>query len=77
MSYKEFQEENERCIVRNSVIFNFTKLQPYKWVIEVSIRTLPLDSEDGHESDWTKLTNVVTSIEAYFAYKNVLKGGLE
>lgn len=77
MSYKEFKEENERSIVRNSVIFTFTKLKIHKWLMEVSIQTLSKGSEDEKEHDWITLTNVLTSIEAYIAYENILKGGLE
>lgn len=76
MSYKEFTEENERCIVRNSVIFTFTKLKIHKYLIEVSIQTLPKESEDETEYDWTTSTIVLTSIEAYHAYENILNGGL-
>lgn len=77
MSYKEFTEENERCIVRNSVIFNFTKLNSHKWLIEASIQTLSKVTEDEKDKDWITLTNVSTSNEAYKAYENILNGGLE
>lgn len=70
MSYKEFTSTNERVIVRNSVQFRFLHISEYEYLIEVSIKT----KDDG---DYVNISNVVTTVEAYRAYENVLNGGLE
>lgn len=70
MSYKEFTSTNERVIVRNSVLFRFLHISEYEYLIEVSIRI----KDDG---EYVNISNVVTTIEAYSAYENVLNGGLE
>lgn len=70
MSNKEFISTNERVIVRNSVQFRFLHISEYEYLIEVSIRV----KDDG---EYVYMSNVVTTIEAYSAYENVLNGGLE
>lgn len=70
MSYKEFTSTNERVIVRNSVQFRFLHISEYEYLIEVSIRI----KDDG---EYLHISNVVTTIEAYSAYENILNGGLE
>lgn len=77
MSYKEFRESSERNITRNNVLFDFTKIREGMWLIEVSLPSLhtTIGEIEGHE--WVTCTNVVTDIEAYNVYENILKGGLE
>lgn len=77
MSYKEFRESSERNITRNNVLFDFTKIREGMWLIEVSLASLHtmIGEIEGHE--WITCTNVVTDIEAYNVYENILKGGLE
>lgn len=77
MSYKEFRESSERNIIRNNVLFDFTKIREGMWLIEVSLPSLHtmIGEIEGHE--WITCTNVVTDIEAYNVYENILKGGLE
>lgn len=77
MSYKEFRERSERRIVRTGTLFEFTKVRKGMWLIEVSLPSLHTmnGEEEGHE--WITCTNVVTDIEAYNVYENILKGGLE
>lgn len=77
MSYKEFRESSERNITRNNVLFDFTKIREGMWLIEVSLPSLHtmIGEIEGHE--WITCTNVVTEIEAYNVYENILKGGLE
>lgn len=77
MSYKEFRESCERSIARTGILFDFTKVRDGMWLIEVSLPSLHTmyGEEEGHE--WITCTNVVTEIEAYNVYENILKGGLE
>lgn len=77
MSYKEFRESSERNITRNNVLFDFTKIREGMWLIEVSLPSLHtmMGEIEGHE--WITCTNVVTDIEAYNVYENILKSGLE
>lgn len=77
MSYKEFRESSARNITRNNVHFDFTKIREGMWLIEVSLPSLHTmyGEEEGYE--WITCTNVVTDIEAYNVYENILKGGLE
>lgn len=77
MSYKEFRESRERNITRNNVLFDFTKIREGMWLIEVSLPSLHtmIGEIEGHE--WVTCTSVVTDIEAYNVYENILKGGLE
>ena len=70
MNYKEFTSENERVIVRNNVLFRYLHISQFEYLIEVSIRTFS-------EVEFVKMSNVVTDVEAYMAYENVLNGGLE
>lgn len=70
MNYKEFTSENERVIVRNKVLFRYLHISQFEYLIEVSIRTFS-------EVEFVKMSNVVTDVEAYMAYENVLNGGLE
>lgn len=70
MSYEEFRNEKERVIVRNSVQFRFLNISGYEYLIEVAIKA----TENGEH---VYLSNVVTTIEAYRAYENVLNGGLK
>lgn len=70
MNYKEFTSEKERVIVRNNVLFRYVHISQFEYLIEVSIRTFS-------EVEFAKMSNVVTDVEAYMAYENVLNGGLE
>lgn len=70
MSYQEFTSVNERVIVRNSVQFRFLHISEYEYLIDVLIRI-----KDGEK--YLSMTNIVTTVEAYTAYENILNGGLE
>lgn len=70
MSYDEFRSSNERVIVRNSVQFRFLNISECEYMIEILIRVW----NDGR---FIHVTNIVTTVEAYSAYENILNGGLE
>ena len=77
MSYKEFKESSKRSIVKNGMLYDFTKVREGMWLIEVSLPSLhtTIGEIEGHE--WVICTNVVTDIEAYEVHENILKGVLE
>lgn len=77
MSYKEFRESSKREIVKNGMIYDFTKVHEGIWLIEVSLPSLhtTIGEIEGHE--WITCTGVVTEIEAYYVCENILKGGHE
>ena len=77
MSYKEFTQERERRIVRNGMIFDFTRVREHTCLIEVSLASLPKMIGEAEAHDWVSCTNIVTDMEAYHVYENILNGGLE
>ena len=77
MSYKEFTQERERRIARNGMIFDFTRVREHMCIIEVSLASLPKTIGKVETHDWVSCTNIVTDIEAYYVYENILNGGLE
>lgn len=77
MSYKEFTEENKRSIIRNLVQFHFHKMTEYAYLIEVSIATFEKKWNDDSMHEWVEATRIVTPIEAYQIYENILNGGLD
>ncbi len=77
MTHKEFTKENEHVIVRNNVQFFFYKIQDHYWLLEVIIATLPNTNENGTFHESINAQTTMTSVEAYYAYNNILDGGLE
>lgn len=77
MTLKEFREQDEHAIVRNHVQFNFYKVRDYMWLLEITIATLPQETEEGTHYDHSEAQTTLTSVEAYYAYKNILDGGLD
>ena len=77
MSYKEFRESSERSIVKNGMMYDFTKVRDGMWLIEVSLPSLHITTGETEGHEWITCTSIVTEIEAYYVYENILKGGLE
>lgn len=77
MSYKEFRESSKRSIVKNGMLYDFTKVREGMWLIEVSLPSLPTTIGETEVHEWVTCTNVVTDLEAYEVHENILKGGLE
>lgn len=77
MTLAEFKEQSAHVIVRNRVQFNFYKVQDYMWLFEVTIATLPTMTDIGVIYDYSEAQTTMTSVEAYYAYKNILDSGLE
>lgn len=77
MTLKEFREQDEHAIVRNHVQFHFYKVRDYIWLLEITFPTLPHETENSTHYDHEEAQTTLTSVEAYYAYKNILEGGLK
>lgn len=77
MSYKEFTEEKERNITRNLVQFKFYKIHEYSYLVQVTMATFEKKWSDDSMHEWVEATRIVTPIEAYQIYENILNGGLD
>jgi len=77
MTLAEFKAQSEHVILRNHVQFYFTRVRDYLWLLEVIFDTLPQEGEDLILHDHIEAQTTMTSVEAYYAYKNILDGGLE
>lgn len=77
MTLAEFKEQSVHAIVRNHVQFKFYKVQDYMWLFEVTIATLPTMTDIGVCYDYSEAQTTMTSVEAYYAYINILEGGLK
>lgn len=77
MTLEEFKAQSELAITRNHVKFHFTQVRDYLWLLEVILDTLPQEGEDEILHDHIEAQTTMTSVEAYYAYKNILDSGLE
>lgn len=77
MTLKDFESTSEHIIVRNAVLFKFHRITDCHWILEVSVATLPEMTEHGVIHEWTNIAGSMTGIEAYYAYHNILDGGLK
>lgn len=77
MTLIEFEKQSEHAIVRNNVLFNFYKIHDLFWLIEVSVRTFQKKTKNGIYDDFINAQTTITGVEAYYAYNNLLDGGLE
>lgn len=77
MTLEKFREQDKHTIVRNRVHFNFYKVRDYMWLLEITIPTLSQETEESTHYDLCEAQTTLTSVEAYYAYKNILEGGLK
>lgn len=77
MELKEFETINEKDIVRNGIIFRFRKIDELSYVLIASLRTVPHYQDGFITHEWIDLCGTMDTNKAFFAYNNLLNGGLE